>query len=386
MSKNAKAAQLLKSNINEILVVWEDEVTSEIHASNLAPKLALRDHLPNMLVDIAELIRDHRNVEEISNDDRFEDIIISSSSHGRHRASTTSYTIEQIIKEYIVLHRHITKFLEKHKVFTSEISTILKYTIETAILRSSTSFSESMQEMQEKLIAMLAHDIRNPLSITANCLELMEVGMDEKDFKRLRKVAVRTTKKALDLTEELLDTISVQAGEGIMLTFSQDDYVNEVKTVYQEAIEVYNQEFILDCPYESIAGILDGAALRRVLENLLTNAIKYGDRKKPITISLEDAGNFVKIKVKNEGNPITQGKQKSIFHFLSKNKKGDSQKLHSWGIGLTLVKVVIQAHGGNVEIESTKESGTVFTVTLNKKPGKEGKVRTILNTNIVQES
>jgi signal transduction histidine kinase len=156
--------------------------------------------------------------------------------------------------------------------------------------------------------------------------------------------------------------------------------VEEVTTVYQEAKDVYNQKFELECPYEKLEGILDGAALRRVLENLLTNAIKYGDRNEPITISLKDLGDSVEISVKNLGNPISKAKQHSIFSFLTKEKNTHSTNLHSWGIGLTLVKLVTQAHRGKVEVESSKQNGTVFTITIGKQPGEEGKVRTILNS------
>jgi signal transduction histidine kinase len=380
MSNNAKAAQLIKEKYNEILSEWENRVTSQISASSQAPKLALRDHMPNMLDDIADLIANHRDVHSIDNDDRYEEIIISSGDHGRHRAATTHYSIEQIIKEYIIFHRVLTEFLQAHSTYSREINEILKYTIETIILRSATSFSESMQEMQEKLLAMLAHDMRNPLGIAANCLELLEPNQEIAEFEHLKKIALRSINKAVSLTEELLNTISVQSGEGLMLSFSKGDYVEEVTTVYQEAKDVYNQKFELECPYEKLEGILDGAALRRVLENLLTNAIKYGDRNEPITISLKDLGDSVEISVKNLGNPISKAKQHSIFSFLTKEKNTHSTNLHSWGIGLTLVKLVTQAHRGKVEVESSKQNGTVFTITIGKQPGEEGKVRTILNS------
>ncbi len=373
------ASEIIKRNSSQIMENWETLVKDEIPASNISSELALRNQWPNVLEDIADIIDQYGEFSEIKKNNKYESIIKNSFDHGRHRATTSHYTLQQILREYVIFHKVLTETLIKNKVYTKRIGNTLKYTLETAMLTSATSFSDSLQEMREKLVGTLAHDIRNPISAAYFALDVINFNDDKERMESLRAMGLRSLKKSLDLLEGLLDAISVKAGEGITLNFSEIDIVKEIRWVFKEASEIYNNQIVFECNEKEVPGIFDGTAIRRVVENLVANAVKYGSRKSEIKMILENLEEEVIIKVHNRGKPIDKSSQSEIFDFLNRGERSQSTDMDGWGMGLTLVKSVALAHGGMISLESNKADGTTFSISLKKNFNQPGKVRTELN-------
>lgn len=374
-------AELLRHHKVEIIKIWEKRVRKEIPAANASSNLALRNQLPNVLDDLASILEKHIGIKELSQHEKFEEIIQNSLEHGRHRATSTHYTVKQLIQEYILFHRTLTEFLVKHEKYSSEVGIILKYSLETAMLNSASSFTDSLQEMREKLVGTLAHDIRTPISAAHFALDILQPDIDRNRFEKLKKMGLKSVKKSLELLENILDSITVKAGEGVSLNFEETDILKEIKWVHNEASEIYSNRIDLKCKEEEITGIFDGTAIRRVVENLVTNAVKYGSREAPISIIVEDhhEKEMVAIKVHNYGNPIAEEERENIFKFLNKDRSRNPTKLESWGMGLTLVKSVASAHGGDVCLVSNEIDGTTFSLSLYKNANHPGKVKTEVN-------
>lgn len=373
------ASEIIRKNSPEIMKEWEVRVKEKIPAALSSSHLALRNQLPNVLEDIAEIMNRYDGFSDVEKDEKYEEILKNSLDHGRHRATSSNYTVKQILQEYLIFHRILTEVLMQNEVYTKEVGIILKYTLETAMLTSASSFSESLQEMREKLIGTLAHDIRNPISAAYFALDIIRPEDSIERVENLKKMGLRSLKKSLDLVEALLDAISVKAGEGITLNFEEINIVEEINWVANEASEIYTNEIIFETNNKNITGIFDGTAIRRVVENLVTNAVKYGDRNSPVRIILEDSDDEVIIQVHNHGEAISETNQIDIFKFLNRGKEPQNSGLESWGMGLTLVKSVAKAHGGKVDLESSNENGTTFSIYLKKHINKVGKVRTELN-------
>lgn len=373
------AAEYIKRNKHDIIDSWEEAVNEEISASEATETLLLRNLLPNLLDDIAGvMLRREGGIEDLKKEDCSE-IIRKSVDHGRHRATSSHYTVKQMIKEYIILNRVLTDILISEDKHNAEICILLTHILETSMAHSITSFSDSLQEMREKLVGTLAHDMRNPISAAYFAIDTMKHQEGEERFNKVKRMAKESLRRSIDLMEGLLDAISVEAGEGITLNFSKGNISKEVHRVYDEAIEIYSNEIKLKCEEEEIEAVFDGTAIRRILENLLTNAMKYGARDEPITIAVENEKNALTINVHNRGNPISSENKEIIFDFLESNEQESSGELKSWGMGLTFVKMAAEAHGGHVELKSTQETGTTFSVVLQKFSNQPGKVRSKLN-------
>ena len=378
------AADAICKNEKVIISKWENLVVKEIFASNRTEKLVLHDHLPQILKDIATIFYRQNPAEKLKADDTFQEILGNSRNHGKHRATSEFYTVKQVVHEYIIFHRVITAELEHVGVYNLKTADTLKYIIETAILESVGSFSASIQEMQEKLVGTVAHDIRNPLSAAQLSIEMLKKDSEPEWFNRMKKAAERSVKKSLNLIEGLLDGISVKAGQGIMMDFTQADINKSIRYVHEEAAHIYSQIILLKAPEHEIMGVFDETAIRRMLENLISNAVKYGTYNEEIILELKDSEDEIEVSVLNQGEAISTEKQKSIFEFLSSS--GDANNgYRSWGMGLVLVKMVAEAHDGGVSLESSAEKGTRFIVRLKKNHNTPGRRRTKLNYVLLDE-
>lgn len=374
-----KTARLLKNKRDEIIDLWEKEVLEVVKAAPSTNKIALHDHVPNILEDIIDIMNHHENTDDYFNDEKLHKIEKNSLEHGRHRATSPNYTVDQIIHEYIIFNNVIIRVLHQNQITEKSLFHLIKCAIDKAMLNSVASFTESIEEMQHKLIGTLAHDIRNPLAAARMAIEMLDYKAGEERFKKVKKMSYNSVNKAIDLIEGLLDSITVKAGEGIMLSFTQMDLSADIQTVYDEACEVFSEEIILEKKEEAIEGVFDATAIRRLLENLVTNGIKYGHSEKPVVIKITNEEEWLHISVHNYGEPIPKEKQEEIFTFLEHGKQQREKKIRSYGIGLTLVKMVAEAHGGTVILRSEKGFGTEFQIKLNKYSNVPGKTRTLLN-------
>lgn len=373
-----KPAKVLRDHVEEIMELWDNEVKKKVPAANKTNAIALYDHLPNIIHDIADIFERYLKNDDLSKDNKYAAILGNSEYHGRHRAATNNYTSEQVVQEYMIFQRTLAQFLKSQNAFNGNTPELLSYIIETAILKSVASFSLSIQQMQEKLIGTLAHDIRNPLSAAQLSLEMLKDADNDNLKEKMHAAVQRSIKKALSLTEGLMNGITVKAGEGMMLDFEEKDILQDILWVYEEAKEVHVNEIILEARKKPIKGVFDGTAIRRLLENLIGNAVKYGSVKHPITINVTDKKERVEIMIHNFGKPISVEQQKHIFDFLKREEKDDKTAGKSWGMGLTLVQIVAEAHGGEINLTSNEEDGTSFIVTLLKNANKPGQKRTKL--------
>lgn len=162
----------------------------------------------------------------------------------------------------------------------------------------------------------LAHDIRNPLSAALIGLKMLSFDGDAARFGRIQAFTERSVKRALELVEGLMDGITVRAGRGLMMDFGETDLVECVRWVHDQAAAIHGQRIDLVCHDEKVIGTFDNVSIRRLLENLLTNAIKYGDGGRPITISLEDGDGHCQLSVHNFGEPVPSAERETLFEFL----------------------------------------------------------------------
>lgn len=373
------AGEFIEDQKHAIIDLWEEEVSKKIAASGVTTSIVLRNLLPYLLEDIGKILVVSATGDETSKKETLDEVIKKSNDHGRHRAASSQYTIKQMIKEYIVLNGVLTHKLKSEGLYDVETGILITHVLETSIAYSAGSFSEAIQEMQEKLVGTLTHDVRNPLSTAYLGIDMIQYSDGEELFNKIKLMSKKSLRRAMNLLEGLLDAITVKAGEGITLNFSESDLLMELKRVHEEANEIYPNRIELKCEEEEIKAVYDGSAISRTLENLLSNAVKYGARDGVITIITEDMGEEVIIKVHNTGNTVSEEDKESIFNFLSRSEAEPSGELKSWGMGLTFVKMAIEAHGGHVDLESNKKNGTTFTLTIQKFANEPGKVRSKLN-------
>jgi signal transduction histidine kinase len=224
---------------------------------------------------------------------------------------------------------------------------------------------KSEQKMMDSFISKLSHDLRTPLMISRAASELAGryIHEPEKAHMYIDK-SVTNIDRTARMINELLDARKLKAGGKLNLNINSWDMVRLVKNVCHD-YEVLGAHIHFHCDQSELKGYWDGDGVRRIMENLIGNAMKYGDRNYPVDVNVIDLDDSVCLKVHNMGNVIRPEEKISIFDQFT---RADSarKKGKGWGIGLSLVKGVTEAHGGTVEVESYPVDGTTFVINLPK--------------------
>jgi signal transduction histidine kinase len=115
---------------------------------------------------------------------------------------------------------------------------------------------------------------------------------------------------------------------------------------------------------KNIQAYLDSDVVSRIVENLLSNAAKYGRAGADITIELKEVAPIIEISVHNYGIPITPQDQATLFDVFKRTDSANAGNKKGWGIGLALVRAYAEAHGGKAKVSSSEKDGTRFLISL----------------------
>ena len=217
-------------------------------------------------------------------------------------------------------------------------------------------------EVRQMVAAAVTHDLRSPLqsaTLTGHLLERLV-----SDPAALSAVArLRRSHRRLDrLFRSLLDSLVVGSGQPLTFHatgFALDDLVREV---VDENESMLAGRVTCDGTAE---GFWDRDALFRVIENLLLNAVKYGEPQTPIPCRIRtEAGERVLVTVANRGAPIPAAEWETIFQAFARRDAVRESGAVGWGVGLAYARSVATGHGGNVRVASSGPDGTVFELAL----------------------
>ena len=216
-------------------------------------------------------------------------------------------------------------------------------------------------ELREQFIAVLGHDLRNPLaSIAAGTRLLQKAPLDAK----LTNVALMMHKsiaRMVVLIDNLLDFARGRLGDGITLNRSTEPLEPSLRQVIEEMENIYpertiNAQFNLTSPV-----FADRGRLAQLFSNLLGNALLYGAEGEPITVHARTKDGLFELEIANRGDPIPQAAMERLFVPFSRGEVRPSQQ--GLGLGLYIASEIARAHGGTIDVSSTPEA-TAFTLRL----------------------
>jgi PAS domain S-box-containing protein len=227
---------------------------------------------------------------------------------------------------------------------------------------------EQEREIRERFVATLTHDLRTPLTAAKMGAQLIQRKTGENEtLQKLASKVVDNMDRADEMIRDLLDANLIRAGEKIPIEIRPCNLNEIAEETIGDLGTVYGDRFVLLAD-QTIHGFWSASGIRRILENLCSNAIKYGESQRPIHISLNSADGVVSIAVKNYGTVIHLQDQAHLFNPFHRTISAKSGNQRGWGLGLTLVKGIAEAHGGRVEVSSSDSQGTTFTVSLPLEP------------------
>ena len=218
------------------------------------------------------------------------------------------------------------------------------------------------QDLREMFIAALSHDLRTPLQTSKLSAQLL--GRKFAEHVDIQTIVARIEKSmshADQMIQDLLDVSQIKSGKLISIQVAECDPVKIVREVIEEVSGIYGGRFEVEAA--NITFEADPVGLRRIIENLATNAIKYGLSGEPVRIRMIARADQFELQVENKGNAISEEEQHNIFEPFHRSASAIQGTQKGWGIGLSLVRGIVQAHGGDIRVCSSPET-TCFIVTL----------------------
>ncbi|MBZ4661685.1 sensor histidine kinase [Thermotoga petrophila] len=230
-----------------------------------------------------------------------------------------------------------------------------------------------LDEMRREFIATVSHELRTPLtSIHGYAETLLEDDLENKELvKRFLKIIEEESARMTRLINDLLDLEKMEESE-VNFEMKDVDLCEVMEYVYkiiQPIAEENEVDLVVECEDVVVRG--NKERLIQMLLNLVDNAVKYTSLKekgeKKVWVRAYDTPDWVVLEVEDTGPGIPKEAQSRIFEKFYRVDKARSRKMGGTGLGLTIVKTIVDKHGGKIEVESEINQGTVMRVFLPKR-------------------
>jgi signal transduction histidine kinase len=239
---------------------------------------------------------------------------------------------------------------------------IAKARLDAELARRNAELAAAL-EYRDRLLAVLSHDLRNPLSVVLTSAELLERDgpLSETQRRAVGRVA-NSARRIEHMVRDLLDYTRLRQGQELPVSARDVDLLALCHQVLDD-VRLLHPGVELRCIAEGkTVGWFDPEAMARVISNLVTNAIIYGQGDRPVTVSLRGTDREVWMEVHNEGQPIAENVLPHIFEPFRRGAGAAKDTPAGLGLGLFISQQIVAAHGGEIEVRSREGHGTTVRV------------------------
>lgn len=242
---------------------------------------------------------------------------------------------------------------------------------EIEILKNKFEEIKQYDKVRSEFFANLSHELRTPINIIYSCIQLLNTSKNNKTnfaslYDKYEKTLKQNCFRMLRLVNNLIDITKIDSGF-IKMDFINYDIIKLTEDITISVIpyvESKNIDIIFDTDCEELEIKCDPDKIERIILNLLSNAIKFTEPGGKIEVSIFTDKNWVDIRVKDTGIGIPSHMKEFIFERFIQNDKSLNRNKEGSGIGLSLVKSLVELHNGKVFLRDSNESGSEFSVLL----------------------
>ncbi len=369
---NLRLADFIRENTKQIVSEWESFARTLTPAANDMTSLALRNHIHELLAFIVNDIKTPQtNLEQIQKSQGGKEKTSTATAAETHAALRLAggFDIDQMVSEYRALRASVIKLwsLTKPHMNNLDIIDLTRFneSIDQELAESVSQYTHKVSYSKDLFVGVLSHELRTPLNVISMSAQLMshKETLNERQMILISQIS-ESTIRITKLVNDLVDMTRARFGSGLPivrapmdLEFVSQQLVDEVRSVHQ------TRTITLEVSGD-VKGEWDKARIGQVFSNLIGNAIQYSAKDSPIGVTIKGTQEEVILSVHNNGVPIPTKKMGSLFDPLTRAviDTGDHPATVNLGLGLYITKDIIISHGGTIEVTSSEEEGTTFTV------------------------
>lgn len=312
------------------------------------------------------LLRD--SLTEASEKNRITDIDNALKEHAQHDKLTLLAKDNEIKRNYIIgfiiflamalgILLLVWRNHRKLRALNSEITT------QNIVMQKVLNALEKSQEENTRMMKIVAHDLRSPIAATLSIAELLKMAnLSAADLEMLTLLEV-TNQQCLDMIGNLL-SINAKTDELTLTSVRMHMFLKHSVNLFKFKASEKKQKIKLHV--HDIEVQIDGGKIWRVFSNLIANAIKFSPQGSTIQVNLQEKPESIVVSVSDEGIGIPEEIKCTIFNIFTEARRQGTSGEHSFGLGLAISKQIVEAHHGQIWVESEVGKGSTFFVELAK--------------------
>ena len=373
----SRLSTFIRANTEPILADWESFARSLPMGADMDVH-GLRDHAREMLDVIAnDLERPQspgqqadkaRGLTDAADGGAVRSRRTAAQEHGAGRA-LQGFNVAHMMSEFRALRASVIRLWSNtfKEATLTDLDDLTRFNeaIDQAIAESISRFTQDVGESKERFLAILAHDLRTPLgAVITSSRFMLDNGELEEPNRTLVQRIETSARRMNQMVLDLLDFTRTRFGDSIPIVRTGTDARKVIHDVIAEVAATYPSARVQVETSGDLHGSWDGDRLTQALINLISNAAQHGSDKSPITVTARGLDREMEIAVHNDGPAIPPDQLGRIFQAMKHSRGHSAPDRRHLGLGLYIVDKIVAAHGGSIDVESSKHSGTMFTLRL----------------------
>jgi signal transduction histidine kinase len=371
-----RLATFIRENTEPILAEWEKFARALPMGADMDVE-ALRDHAREMLDIIArdlettQTTRQQKDKSLGKSDAKRRESTTAAQEHGAGRAES-GFTLGQMVAEFRALRASVIRLwtTQDYALATTDLEDLIRFNeaIDQAIAESITRYTSDIGHSKERFLAILGHDLRTPLSsIITSTRFMIDTGELPEPHRTLVSRIASSSRRMNQMVLDLLDFTRTRFGDSIPIVRNDADIRRIVHEAVAEIATTYPDNPVQIEVGGNLHGSWDADRLSQALTNLLGNAVQHGRGGSPVKVTARGTETEVVISVHNDGPVIPKDAISQLFQAVKRQPSGTNGK-HHLGLGLYIVDKIVSAHGGTIDVQSSRDRGTTFTLHLPRHP------------------
>ncbi|MBV4463379.1 HAMP domain-containing histidine kinase [Pseudomonas sp. SWRI79] len=373
-----RLSEFIVFHVDRIVDEWEQFARTITPAADNMDGVSLRDHSKAILLAAARDMSKPQSASEQLAKARGEgpektpSLDEAGASHGELR-HTVGFDLVQMTSEFRHLRACVIRLwvnsLDSPDLAYFQDMIRFNEAIDEALAESTAAYAEQVNHSRDIFLAILGHDLRAPLQAVSMSTEiLMRKTNLEGDALTCALHIKRGTRHMAVMIGDLLELVRSRLGKSLPIEPAPMDLADTAREAIAQACAAHPQCDPTLSVEGDTQGVWDGRKLNQMLQNLIGNALQHGSNNSAVKLTLRGEADSVRLTVHNDGAPIPAEAIPTIFDPLVRSADEElGGPTTSLGLGLFIVKEVVKAHQGTIEVSSNETDGTLFTVVLPRK-------------------